>query len=255
MPQAHPEANALHRIDPRPPLESLPIPLGTEHELTRQRLAAGSLIESLRANLPPGVRIRSDAEIDETLEAILRDHDPAQDLHVFGYGSLMWNPAMDAAHASIARVQGWHRSFCLRTVLGRGSSQEPGAMLGLDRGGACRGMLFRIEAAKVPTELRLLWRREMFAGAYDARWVPAASGAGTHRALAFVVNRRHERYIGGHPMPDLACLIRTGKGALGSSRAYFDATVQTLERLGIRDVGMERLRAAILRVDQETATA
>jgi cation transport protein ChaC len=143
-------------------------------------------------------------------------------------------------------VQGWHRSFCIRTLLGRGSQQAPGAMLGLDRGGACRGVLYRIEAAKVRTELQLLWRREMFAGTYDAHWVPAQNGAGALRALTFVVNRQHERYIGGHPIPDIAQLIRTGKGVIGSSRAYFDATVRTLERLGIRDAGMERLQAAIL---------
>ncbi|MDM0078443.1 gamma-glutamylcyclotransferase [Variovorax sp. J2P1-59] len=229
--------------------DNIPIPLGTEHLFTRERLAAGSMIESLKANLPAGVRIRSDAEMDGTLRAVLGDHDPDMDLHIFGYGSLMWNPAMDAAHASIARVQGWHRRFCLRSLLGRGSPQEPGAMLGLDRGGACQGVLFRIEAAKVSTELRLLWRREMFTGSYDARWVPAENRAGALRALTFVVNRQHERYIGGHPIHDVAQLIRTGKGTLGTSRAYFEATVETLARLGIRDAGMERLRAAILRED------
>ena len=78
-------------------MESIPIPLGTEHELTRQRLAAGSMIESLRSNLPTGVSLRTDAEMDQTLEAILGDHDPDRDSHIFGYGSLMWNPAMDAA--------------------------------------------------------------------------------------------------------------------------------------------------------------
>jgi len=219
---------------------------GNEHALTRQRLAAGSLVESLRANPPAGVRFRTDAEMEETLGAILRHHDPASDLHVFGYGSLMWNPAMDASHACVAHVRGWHRSFCLRTLIGRGSPQEPGAMLGLDRGGACRGLLFRIDAAKVHAELQLLWRREMFPGAYDARWIPVNTDAGAFRALTFVVNRRHERYIGGHRAVDVAHLIRTGRGMLGSSRAYFDSTLQTLERLGIRDAGMERLRAAVL---------
>ena len=225
----------------------------SEHALTRLRLTTGTLIEAIRASLPAGVRVRTDAEMDDTLHAVLRMHDPAEDLHVFAYGSLMWNPAMDSAGASAARVQGWHRSFCIRSLFGRGSPDAPGATLGLDRGGACRGLLFRIEAAKVPAELRLLWRREMFPGAYDARWVPAVGPAGVQRALAFVVNRRHERYIGGHPVADIARLIRTGKGAIGSSRAYFDNTVQTLERLGIRDTGMERLRVAVLLGDEAPA--
>jgi len=226
-----------------------------EQLLTREALACGALVQALRRNPPPGVRLRSDEELQESLEQTLREHPPGDDLHIFGYGSLMWNPAMDAAHASVARVQGWHRSFCLRSFLGRGTMQEPGAMLGLDRGGACRGLLFRIEAPKVREELRLLWRREMLPGAYDARWVEACSGAGAVRALTFVVNRRHERYIGRHPIPDVARLICTGKGALGSSRAYFDATVEALEGLGIRDAGMERLRAAIRCEDAATGAA
>ena len=234
-------------------MNSVSIQLGNEHALTRERLATGSLVESLRANPPAGVRFRTDAEMAETLEAILRGHDPASDLHVFGYGSLMWNPAMDASHASVANVRGWHRSFCLRSLIGRGSPQNPGAMLGLDRGGACRGLLFRIDAAKVPAELQLLWRREMFPGAYEARWIPASTEAGAFRALAFVVNRKHERYIGRHPAPDVAHLIRTGRGTLGSSRAYFDSTLRMLETLGIRDAGMERLRAAVLVGDRAAA--
>lgn len=236
-------------------MDRVPPRLDNEYLLTRQQLAAGSLVESLRADPPAGVRFRTDAEMEETLEAVLRDHDPASDLHVFGYGSLMWNPAMDASHGCVAHARGWHRSFCLRSLIGRGSPQAPGAMLGLDRGGACRGLLFRIDAAKVQAELRLLWRREMFPGAYDARWIPARTEAGAFRALAFVVNRRHERYIGGHPAPDVAHLIRTGQGTLGTSRAYFDSTLRMLETLGIRDAGMERLRAAVIAGDHAAAVA
>jgi cation transport protein ChaC len=236
-------------------MASFPLPPANEHELTRQRLATGTFLDALRANPPAGVRIRSDSELDENLETILGDHDPAQDLHVFGYGSLMWNPAMDVMAWRVARVQGWHRRFCLRTLFGRGTPQEPGVMLALDRGGACHGLLFRIEAAKVRAELRLLWRREMMAGAYDARWVRARTDGTVVRALTFVANRSHERYIGGHPIPHIARLVRTGKGQLGTSRAYFDCTVQTLEGLGIRDLGIERLRCAIVRGDQEAGPA
>jgi cation transport protein ChaC len=153
------------------------------------------------------------------------------------------------------RVRGWHRSFCLRTFLGRGTPHSPGAILGLDRGGACRGLLFRIDAAKVREELQWLWRREMIAGAYDARWVPVDPATGGQRALAFVVNRRHERYIGGHPAADVARLICTGHGAIGSSLAYFDSMVETLGQHGIRDIGMERLRAAVLQVQHEDGRA
>jgi cation transport protein ChaC len=127
-------------------------------------------------------------------------------------------------------------------------------MLALDRGGACHGLLFRIEAAKVREEMHLLWRREMLAGSYDPRWVQADAGGTTVRALTFGANRRHARYIGNLPIEDIVQLIRTGNGQLGTSRAYFDAMVCTLERLGIRDFGVERLRLAIRLADQEVGS-
>ncbi|MBV8604932.1 MAG: gamma-glutamylcyclotransferase [Pelomonas sp.] len=104
-------------------------------------------------------------------------HDAAEDLYVFGYGSLLWNPALDALGSELVGVHGWHRRFCLRLVIGRGTPEAPGAMLALDRGGACRGLVYRIAAAKVPHELRLLWQREMGSRSYDWRWVDARADA------------------------------------------------------------------------------
>jgi cation transport regulator ChaC len=127
----------------------------------------------------------------------------------------MWNPALHVVETCIAKLHGWHRRFCLRLLFGRGTPAEPGAMLALDRGGACRGLLFRIAAAKVPAELRLLWRREMLAGSYDARWVWTAARGKPIRALTFVANRNHERYIGAQPLQHVAELIRKGKGPFG----------------------------------------
>jgi cation transport protein ChaC len=223
-----------------------------EHDLTRMRLVDGSFIETLRADPPAGVRLRTDAELDASLDATLRRLEADEDLHVFGYGSLMWNPALDAAHTRLAQIHGWHRRFCLRLLIGRGTVEQPGAMLALDRGGTCKGMLYRIEAAKVRAEAKLLWRREMLAGSYEARWVRAYVGPTRPiEALTFVTHRRHARYIGQQPTDTIARLIRTGCGPLGTSRAYFDSTVQTLARLGIRDRGMERLQLAVLQQDRE----
>lgn len=221
------------------------LPTCPEHDAMRERLAKGTLLESLRARPPSGVSIRSDAELDRSLDDALRGHAPGRDLHVFGYGSLMWNPALEVVHSQVALVQGWHRRFCLRMLFGRGTPEQPGAMLALDRGGSCRGLLLRIEAAKVHAEARLLWRREMLAGSYDARWVQVRCGETAIRALTFVANRRHARYIAAEPLHRIAHLIRTGKGPLGTSIAYFERTVSTLERLGIRDAGMERLHRVV----------
>jgi glutathione-specific gamma-glutamylcyclotransferase len=224
-----------------------------DNEQTRRRLAEGSLFESLRAKPPEGVVLRTEAELAESLEDTLRHHDPAEDLHVFGYGSLMWNPAMDVADAGVACLQGWHRRFCLRLLFGRGTVEEPGAMLALDRGGACNGMLFRIEAHKVRAEMRLLWRREMMAGSYDARWVTARIERRSVRALTFVVNRHSTRYIARGARDDVAHMIRTGKGVLGTSRDYFESTLRALESLRIRDRGMQRLQQAVRQADGQGA--
>jgi glutathione-specific gamma-glutamylcyclotransferase len=233
----------MHTMSDDPKLPAL------AYEVTREQLAQGTLLQTLRAAPPMGVKVRSDAELERTLREVLDAHDAVQDLHVFGYGSLMWNPALEVAESSVARVDGWHRRFCLRMTFGRGTPEQPGAMLALDRGGACNGILHRIDAAKVETELRLLWRREMLAGAYEARWIAATAGGRKIRALTFVANRRQERYIGGYPIHDIAQLIRTGRGPIGTARAYFDQTTLTVERLGLLDAGIERLRRVIREAD------
>jgi cation transport protein ChaC len=217
----------------------------------RHRLCDASVVAALRTDPPPGLRCRSEAELEASLDAVLLTHDPGLDLHVFGYGSLMWDPALDVLGSSVALVPGWHRHFCLRMIFGRGTPEAPGVMLALDHGGSCRGVLYRIAADKVRAELRLLWRREMLAGAYDARWVWAWADGRRVRALTFVAIRRHERYIGTLPVDAVARLVHTGQGRLGNCRSYFDATVQTLQRLGIRDAGIERLRRTVSSADRE----
>jgi cation transport protein ChaC len=220
-------------------------------ESTRARLRDADMLSALRANAPAGMTLRTDAELEASLQRILLEHDHTTDLHVFGYGSLMWNPALDHTQAHPARVHGWHRSFCLRSFVGRGSVLEPGLMLALDRGGACHGMVFRIPAAKVRDELRLLWRREMSWGSSDARWVSASIGSETRRALTFVVRRANERYARRLPVEQIAQMIRTGRGSLGTCRSYFEATLEKLEAIGIKDAGMERIRLAVKNADRK----
>lgn len=225
------------------------LPLHAEQLLTREGLASGALVQALRRNPPPGVRLRSDEELAQTLEQALSGHPPGDDLYVFGYGSLMWNPALHIVDSHLALVQGWHRRFCIRTLMARGSVEKPGAMLALNRGGACVGLLMRIAAPQVRDELSLLWRREMLAGSYEARWVGAQARGKPLRALTFVAKADHERYIGNLPAQEIAALIRTGEGMLGSTRSYFDQTMLTLARLRIRDRGLERLRRAVQALD------
>jgi len=220
-------------------------------ELHRRRLAG--FVDAARANPPPGMRVRTEAELDESLSGMLQAHPPAHDLDVFGYGSLMWNPALAHSRAQKARVLGWHRRFCLRQYLGRGAPDAPGVTLALDRGGSCYGVAYRIPAARVREELRALWRREMAFGAYEARWLSATCEDGALTVLTFVANRSSERYLGKAGLDQIAQLVRTGKGTLGTSRDYFESSLHSLLALGVTDAGMERLRLAVLQADENAA--
>ncbi|MBO9647591.1 MAG: gamma-glutamylcyclotransferase [Variovorax sp.] len=211
----------------------------------RERLSHADFLVNARASAPDGFRMRTHADFEGTLERIMRSHRPGDPLHVFAYGSLMWNPALVHDAQFRARIHGWHRSFCIRSFVGRGTPECPGLMLALDKGGSCNGMLLRIPASNVSEEVALLWRREMTWGTYDARWTTALVDAVPMRALVFIVDRRHERYVGRLPVQETARLINCGRGALGTSREYFDATLRKLGELGIRDVAMERLHDAV----------
>src|SRR5271169_4697712 len=164
--------------------------------ITADALRDGSLIAAARLRNAGDPSLLSDAEIAASLQAILATHPPGQDVWLFGYGSLMWNPAMHFAESRPGRVRGWHRSYCLWAHMGRGSPEVPGLMLALDRGGSSTGMLFRFPAATARAELMLPWRREMFTGTYVARWVRVDSEGGPVRAASFVANRAYPRYAG-----------------------------------------------------------
>ncbi len=212
--------------------------------ITRYGLADGSLLAHVRARLLPGMVVRSDEEIAASLEQTLANHDPAADVWVFGYGSLMWNPAFSFAERRVGVIRGWHRRFCLWLEAGRGSPANPGLMLALDRGGTCRGVAFRIPAVDVRAELLLIWRREMFGTAYLARWVQVRTAHATVPAITFVVNRAHSRYAGRLDDAEAAARIASASGALGTCAAYLKNTLEHLDSLGIRDSGLQRIVAS-----------
>lgn len=213
--------------------------------ITRERLADGRHLAAIRARATPDFPVRSDEELEASLDEALADHPSGTDAWVFGYGSLMWNPAFLHEDHRLAALRGWHRRFCLRMTRGRGTTDCPGLMLALDRGGMCRGMAFRIAADRVRDELLLVWRREMLSGAYIARWVTVASPDGPIRAVTFVVNTRHDRYVGRMGEDAIAERIRIASGELGTCLDYFERTVGALHAFGIRDAALERIGRAI----------
>jgi glutathione-specific gamma-glutamylcyclotransferase len=179
--------------------------------------------------------IMPDAELHASLDRLLAQHPRARDVWVFAYGSLIWNPLFRYQERRLAVVHGYHRSFCLRSRLWRGSIEKPGLVLGLDFGGSCTGIAFRIAARNALDELRLLWRREMVLGSYAPRWVTLRSSRGKVRAIAFIVNHDHPHYAAKLPEQTVLQILETASGRFGSCAEYLEQTVAGLERHGIRD--------------------
>ena len=215
--------------------------------ITADSLRDGSLIAAarLRAGGEAG-GLLSDAEIEASLDAMLANHPPGEDVWLFGYGSLMWNPAMHFAESKPGTVLGWHRSYCLWAHMGRGTPEAPGLMLALDRGGSSVGLLFRFPAATARAELLLPWRREMFTAAYTARWVRVDTDTGPLRAATFVANRAHKRYAGRLTEAVIAAHLAVAKGSLGTCVEYLEHTLAVLRAHGHTDHRLERLERMVL---------
>ena len=213
--------------------------------LTRDVLKSGR-IRDLIAQYDSDFKPLSDAELAASrAEMFPESGAPGDDVWLFGYGSLIWNPAIDYAEKRCVTVHGYHRRFCLRTHLGRGTPDLPGLVLGLDRGGCCRGVAFRIPRDRAASELEIVWRREMVTAAYRPRWLRAVGAKddpdGPIDAIGFVINRTHDRYAGQLPEDEVAGIIAEACGFLGPCCEYLFNTVEHLRELDMPDAGLERL--------------
>ena len=185
-----------------------------------------------------------DEALSRSLTATLAAKPKGAGWWVFGYGSLLWNPLFPIAEARPATVHGLHRRFCLRSLASRGTRERPGLVLGLERGGACRGVAFRLPSALALDELHLLWRREMVVGSYRPVWVRVRAGERALTALAFAVRRDHPQYAA-LSMDEQANTIAHACGAFGSSCEYLTKTRSALAEHGIVDAYLERLAADV----------
>lgn len=209
--------------------------------LTRENIRSGRIREWV-AKHDGTFKPLSDEELRRTRAAMFPpDGKPKGSVWLFGYGSLIWNPAIEYAEKRPATVHGLHRRFCLQTYLGRGSRERPGLVLALDRGGRCRGVVFRISPEQAESELDIVWRREMISHAYRPRWLTAVTPEGPVKAIGFVINRGHERYTGALPDEAVAETIAHAAGFLGPCCDYLFNTVEHLEELGMPDAGLARL--------------
>jgi cation transport protein ChaC len=214
-------------------------------KLTRDSILDGSLHAVVRATLGPGARFLTDAEREAQIAAMLAAAPRPGRVWVFGFGSLMWNPAFHFVERRTARIHGFHREFCLWARAGRGSPERPGLMLSLEPGGSCIGVAYRIARHAVRDELNVLWRREMFTGAYRPVWTAAHTAKGPEPAIVFTANRGHERYVTGLKEADIARYLANGAGKMGRCSDYLFDTVAHLRQLGIRDRRLESLEAKV----------
>ena len=164
-----------------------------------------------------------------------------RDIWVFAYGSLMWDPGFPYEEARPAVLKGYHRAMCLYSTRYRGTPEKPGLVLGLDRGGACRGIAYRVQAANVDKVMAYLWDREMVTRAYRCHSVTIHLATGPVKARAFIVDRKHKQYAGKLPPEELAALICQGHGQRGPCRTYLENTVRHLDKLGVTDKRLHEL--------------
>ena len=167
---------------------------------------------------------------------------------VFGYGSLMWNPGFEYTERQIARLEGYHRSFCMRSIHHRGTEENPGLVLALDaaEGAYCDGLVFRVAAENAEQVLEYLRERELISSAYLEVTLPVSLRDGRQvQAVAYVVDTDHAQYCGGLPLSEQAEIIAHAIGGRGRNDDYLHNTAEHLHELGISDDDLDWLSAQV----------
>jgi cation transport protein ChaC len=209
----------------------------SEFRGTWERLAAWD--ERARRLGHPDDWRQSDRALEDGRRALLGPLlDAGHDLWVYGYGSLMWDPGFHFAELRLAQLGGYQRRFTYWTRLARGTREQPGLMLTLERhdnDGPCTGLAFRIAAHMAETESGMLWRREMLRSGYKPACLPVNTPQGPITALVFTCNHDHADYAGEMSLDDSAAVIAVAAGASGTNREYLELLSRRLAELGIGD--------------------
>lgn len=168
-------------------------------------------------------------------------------LWVFAYGSLIWKPAFESVEQLRASAHGWHRSFCLDLVRWRGSAEQPGLMMALERGGRCDGVIYRLPDGDKAAHIERLLRREIddHEAVASVRWVPVRTAQGRLRALGFWVGVTGRGTSVGQPLEKVAWVLARACGHVGSGAEYLYNTVSHLETFGIHDRNLWRLQEMV----------
>ncbi len=183
-----------------------------------------------------GSTVFSEAEYDGYLSDFLKENTVGP-LHVFCYGSLIWKPVFEPVATAHAIALGWQRSFCLKVARFRGTLEQPGLMMQIDRGGQCEGLVQEVATASAWDDLSKLWRREMTNKPPSnlPRWIDVNVGGVTTKAIAFTANPASPIYVGQLAAEEIAQTLSIACGHWGSGAEYLRQTVLSLEAAGIHD--------------------
>ncbi|WP_300003067.1 gamma-glutamylcyclotransferase [uncultured Cedecea sp.] len=177
-----------------------------------------------------------------SLAATLAGRPDQGPIWLFGYGSLIWNPAFEYDEVVPATLKGWRRNFCLRLTAGRGTACRPGRMLALTAGGETTGLAFRLPDNNLEDELTLVWKREMITGCYLPTWCPLLLEDGRQvNALVFIMDSKHPLYAADSSAEAIAPLIATASGPLGSNAEYLFSLEEAMKVRGMHDEGVTEL--------------
>ena len=252
-------ARCSHDVTPDAAFQHLPALRGkltpaeqSELRGTWDRVAAWDERARVRG-FAPGWRL-SNEQLEATRLALLGPLlDAQQDIWVYGYGSLMWDPGFHFSEVRLARLHGYQRRFTYWTRIARGTVERPALMLTLeqqaDAGCCCTGLAFRIHAGHAEVESAMLWRREMLRNGYCPTLLPVDTPQGPLRALVFACNHAHDDYAGEMSLDDTAAVIAVASGAVGTNREYLEKMALQMQALQIEDPYVERL---LQRVRQRT---
>jgi len=168
---------------------------------------------------------------------------PEGPLWVFAFGSLMWNPAFEYDLSAAAVLAGWERKFHIWTTTARGTPENPGLGLCLEKGsGECRGIVYRLRSQNEARDWQALWDREMNSGVYRARWLGLQTeNLGAITALTFTVDPAHRQYAGAMPIEDMAAIMAGARGKYGRCRDYLAETIREMSHLGVSDPHLSAL--------------
>ncbi|RWO29840.1 MAG: gamma-glutamylcyclotransferase [Mesorhizobium sp.] len=193
----------------------------------------------------PGLRNLEDRDYVGIRKQLLAGR--PRDVWVFAYGSLLWNPCFEFVEERPATVHGWHRRFSLWLTRWRGTRERPGLMLALDRGGSCRGVVYRLPDLDINAAIDRLLRREMSANPPTniPRWVSVRGAGGNLRAIAFVADRSGPAYAADLPEQTTVEILSLAAGHIGSCADYLRRTVVQLEARNIRDATLWRLQGKV----------